>query len=322
MKMMMVNSSEYSGDSEDSDDSDFDIGDEDIIGDVNGFKAGKRDLLGLDGCFLSGPYPGQILTVVGVDPDNRIYPLAICIGRVRQRSHGYGSWTVLEMTWSCSETPTSPSYQIGKRGQAKVRAGGTVTCLKCGQQGQTKDPARGQRHQGSTSPPQASQASSQASQGSIHLQSQDHKLRPSSSQSIKNFTRFTKSTGNKKRRMVQYAQGAVSASSDHVNAGAIENGNEGSSKPPSGSKEIYRPRSVPKSILEWYGYDSVADYHADADYVPKKKVKSPGPIAVLGLPNKVTWMDIELKKWELGVLYPQERQREGLGVVSVMVPMY
>ncbi|GKD41873.1 mutator type transposase, partial [Tanacetum coccineum] len=32
-----------------------------------------------------------------------------------QRSHGYGSWTVLEMTWSCSETPTSPSYQIGKR---------------------------------------------------------------------------------------------------------------------------------------------------------------------------------------------------------------
>ncbi|GKF54417.1 hypothetical protein Tco_0161327, partial [Tanacetum coccineum] len=104
---------------------------------------------------------------------------------VRQRSHGYGSWTVLEMTWSCSETPTS---------------------------------------------------------------------------------------------------------SDHVNAGAIENGNEGSSKPPSGSKEMYRPRSVPKSILEWYGYASVADYHAYADYVPKKKVKSPGPIAVLGLPNKVTWL--------------------------------
>nr|GEV61307.1 hypothetical protein [Tanacetum cinerariifolium] len=42
----------------------------------NGFKAGKRDLLGLDGCFLSGSYPGQILTVVGVDPNNMIYPLA------------------------------------------------------------------------------------------------------------------------------------------------------------------------------------------------------------------------------------------------------
>ncbi|GJZ44414.1 hypothetical protein Tco_0591669 [Tanacetum coccineum] len=66
---------------------------------------------------------------------------------------------------------------------------------------------------------------------------------------------------------------AVSASSDHVNAGAIENGNEGSSKPPSGSKEIYRPRSVPKSILEWYGYDSVADYHGrwDLFFVSKKQ---------------------------------------------------
>nr|GEV67865.1 hypothetical protein [Tanacetum cinerariifolium] len=35
----------------------------------SGFKAGKRDLLGLDGRFMSGPYPGQILTAVGVDPN-------------------------------------------------------------------------------------------------------------------------------------------------------------------------------------------------------------------------------------------------------------
>ncbi|GJS81480.1 hypothetical protein Tco_0748021 [Tanacetum coccineum] len=33
---------------------------------------------------------------------------------LRQRNPGYGFWIVLEMTWSCSETPTSPSYQIGK----------------------------------------------------------------------------------------------------------------------------------------------------------------------------------------------------------------
>ncbi|GJY90366.1 mutator type transposase [Tanacetum coccineum] len=45
----------------------------------SGFKAGKIDLLGLDGCFLSGPYPGHILTVVGVDPNNRIYPLAYAV---------------------------------------------------------------------------------------------------------------------------------------------------------------------------------------------------------------------------------------------------
>ncbi|GJZ09139.1 mutator type transposase, partial [Tanacetum coccineum] len=42
----------------------------------DGFKVGGRDFLGLDGCFLSGPYPGQILTAVGVDPNNGIYPWA------------------------------------------------------------------------------------------------------------------------------------------------------------------------------------------------------------------------------------------------------
>ncbi|GKA61780.1 mutator type transposase, partial [Tanacetum coccineum] len=45
----------------------------------DGFKAGKMDLLGLDGCFLSSTYPGWILTAVGVDPNNGIYPLAYAI---------------------------------------------------------------------------------------------------------------------------------------------------------------------------------------------------------------------------------------------------
>ncbi|XP_076912270.1 uncharacterized protein LOC143570519 [Bidens hawaiensis] len=44
-----------------------------------GFKAIGRDLLGLDGAFMKGPFPGQILSVVGVDPNNGIYPLAIAI---------------------------------------------------------------------------------------------------------------------------------------------------------------------------------------------------------------------------------------------------
>ncbi|GJR12654.1 hypothetical protein Tco_0795306 [Tanacetum coccineum] len=45
----------------------------------DGFRAGGRDFLGLDGCFLSGPYPDQILTAVGVDPNNGIYPLAFAL---------------------------------------------------------------------------------------------------------------------------------------------------------------------------------------------------------------------------------------------------
>ena len=45
----------------------------------HGFKAGKRDLLGLDGAFMKGPFPGQILSAVGIDSNNGIYPLAYAI---------------------------------------------------------------------------------------------------------------------------------------------------------------------------------------------------------------------------------------------------
>nr|KAJ0225055.1 hypothetical protein LSAT_V11C100025760 [Lactuca sativa] len=44
-----------------------------------GFKACLRDFLGLDEAHIKGPYPGQILTAVGLDSNNGIYPLAYAI---------------------------------------------------------------------------------------------------------------------------------------------------------------------------------------------------------------------------------------------------
>nr|KAJ0208195.1 hypothetical protein LSAT_V11C500237170 [Lactuca sativa] len=44
-----------------------------------GFNANLRDFIGLDGTFMKGPYHGQILTVLGVDSNNGIYPLAYAI---------------------------------------------------------------------------------------------------------------------------------------------------------------------------------------------------------------------------------------------------
>ncbi|XP_071718819.1 uncharacterized protein [Rutidosis leptorrhynchoides] len=44
-----------------------------------GFKAIGRDLLGLDGCFMKEPAKGCILTAVGVDSNNGIYPVAYAI---------------------------------------------------------------------------------------------------------------------------------------------------------------------------------------------------------------------------------------------------
>jgi hypothetical protein len=44
-----------------------------------GFKACKRDIIGLDGAFMKGPFPGQLLTAVGMDPNNGIFPVAYAL---------------------------------------------------------------------------------------------------------------------------------------------------------------------------------------------------------------------------------------------------
>ncbi|KAJ0527485.1 putative transposase, mutator type, MULE transposase domain-containing protein [Helianthus annuus] len=55
-----------------------------------GFNKAGRDLLGLDGCFLKGPWPGQILTEVGVDANNGIYPFAYVV--VESETTASWSW--------------------------------------------------------------------------------------------------------------------------------------------------------------------------------------------------------------------------------------
>ncbi|KAJ9548454.1 hypothetical protein OSB04_020997 [Centaurea solstitialis] len=55
----------------------------------HGFKAMGRDLLGLDGSFMKVPFPGQLLTAVGVDSNNGIYPVAYAI----VEAETLNSWT-------------------------------------------------------------------------------------------------------------------------------------------------------------------------------------------------------------------------------------
>ncbi|GKB90035.1 hypothetical protein Tco_0962307 [Tanacetum coccineum] len=43
------------------------------------FKACKRELLGLDDAFMKGSFPCQVLTVVGLDLNNEIYPLVYAL---------------------------------------------------------------------------------------------------------------------------------------------------------------------------------------------------------------------------------------------------
>lgn len=44
----------------------------------NGFKAGCRPIIGVDGCWLKGPYRGQLLAA-RIDPKDCIYPIARCV---------------------------------------------------------------------------------------------------------------------------------------------------------------------------------------------------------------------------------------------------
>ncbi|GJV33022.1 putative ribonuclease H-like domain-containing protein [Tanacetum coccineum] len=51
-----------------------------------GFRACRRDLLGLDGAFMKGPFLGQVLAAVGIDSNNRIYPLAHALVEAESKS--------------------------------------------------------------------------------------------------------------------------------------------------------------------------------------------------------------------------------------------
>lgn len=44
-----------------------------------GFQAGCRKVIGLDGCHLKGPHPGILLTAVGIDANNGVYPVVYAV---------------------------------------------------------------------------------------------------------------------------------------------------------------------------------------------------------------------------------------------------
>nr|GEV65951.1 hypothetical protein [Tanacetum cinerariifolium] len=51
-----------------------------------GFRACRRDLLGLDGAFMKGPFLGQVLVAVGLDSNNGIYLLAYALVEAKTKS--------------------------------------------------------------------------------------------------------------------------------------------------------------------------------------------------------------------------------------------
>lgn len=51
-----------------------------------GFKAGCRRVIGVDGCQLRGPHPGVLLTAIGIDANDCIYPIAYAVVEVENKN--------------------------------------------------------------------------------------------------------------------------------------------------------------------------------------------------------------------------------------------
>ncbi|GKE39393.1 hypothetical protein Tco_1462798, partial [Tanacetum coccineum] len=97
------------------------------------FKEGGRELLGLDGAFMRGQYPRQMLTEVGVDANNGIYPIAYdrqkgllpalaklfpsaehryCVRHIYENmNQTWKGSEYKEMLWKCATSPTEVLFQ-------------------------------------------------------------------------------------------------------------------------------------------------------------------------------------------------------------------
>ncbi|CAI9262009.1 unnamed protein product [Lactuca saligna] len=67
------------------------------------FKAGLREFLGLDGAFMKGPFPGQILSAVGVDSNNEPTHWHMLLLKVKTLQVGNGSSTAIEQLFPNAE---------------------------------------------------------------------------------------------------------------------------------------------------------------------------------------------------------------------------
>jgi hypothetical protein len=87
----------------------------------DGFRAACRPVIGLDGCFLKGHYKGQLLTAVGRDPNDNIYPIAIAV--VESECRDSWSWFLETLVADLGPAPN------GLRGWTFISDRQKVCCL-------------------------------------------------------------------------------------------------------------------------------------------------------------------------------------------------
>ncbi|CAL8133573.1 unnamed protein product [Prunus armeniaca] len=71
--------------------------------------------IGLDVCHLKGVYGGQLLTAVGIDPNNETWVLAYDVVKWKQESQGRGSLICWSRMWTLLILMDGPLYLTGKK---------------------------------------------------------------------------------------------------------------------------------------------------------------------------------------------------------------
>ncbi|GJW32717.1 multidrug resistance-associated protein 5 [Tanacetum coccineum] len=73
-----------------------------FAGPADGWKAGCRKIIALDGCFLKRPNQGEILTTIDRDGNNHIYPVAWAVVNVENKDNWTWFFELLEEDLGCS----------------------------------------------------------------------------------------------------------------------------------------------------------------------------------------------------------------------------
>ncbi|GJV59774.1 hypothetical protein Tco_1465874 [Tanacetum coccineum] len=86
------------------------------------FRTCKRELLGLDGAFMKGPFPGIVLVAVGLDSNNGIYPLTyalveaekhrFCLRRIHENmKYRWCGQAYKDLLWRSASATTVKEFQ-------------------------------------------------------------------------------------------------------------------------------------------------------------------------------------------------------------------
>lgn len=66
----------------------------------NGFKQFSKSIICLDGCFLKGFYKGEILSTVGKDENDQIYPTSWAVVEGKNRETRGGSLKICNQVYN------------------------------------------------------------------------------------------------------------------------------------------------------------------------------------------------------------------------------